>query len=413
MDQMCGGSGLPCVGVYDNFSKEEVAQTLLDKAGNPDPPHIWSIYPTVTWLEQGGKLHRLLFGFPERQQDSYSKEQWAADSQLLASYIARHLRENGLPEYAYRPAYGEREVEGDAARLVHALWALDEAGRAHSQEEWRAAARRGLRFCLESVRVDDSGKAELVLEGQETDAIADCILLQALSCAGGELGADDRTALLARRVRSLVQADGRISELPDARGIDQDHDYLPGNALYALARYAKETGKRELVDNLEATLSWYSRRFRFCHPWGMVGWHPQAWATVHSITGRPEHAAFVFEICDWALPWQHEKSGSFLCELEEDGFSFHTGFIAEAIAEAARLADRVGDIQRRDRYHQSVSEALRFMNNLIIRDEDTYCLAEPELARGGVRQALYLSEVRIDFVSHTLLAFLKAQHLTF
>ena len=122
--------------------------------------------------------------------------------------------------------------------------------------------------------------------------------------------------------------------------------------------------------------------------------------------GRSEQAKFVFEMADWALDWQHERTGAFLCDLSATK-SFHTGFIAEGIAAAWELALRVGDMAHADRYRRSCQEALRFMTSLIVYPEDTYCMRDPEQAVGGVRSTLVTSDIRIDYVSHTLLAFAR------
>jgi len=79
------------------------------------------------------------------------------------------------------------------------------------------------------------------------------------------------------------------------------------------------------------------------------------------------------------------------------------------VADAWNLARRLGDSARLDRYRRATQEALRFMNQLVLRAEDGFCLVEPERALGGVRAAVFLSHVRVDFVSHTLLALVKAQ----
>lgn len=50
---------------------------------------------------------------------------------------------------------------------------------------------------------------------------------------------------------------------------------------------------------------------------------------------------------------------------------------------------------------------MRFMDNLIIRDEDTFCMKDPLHSCGGVRLSLTSTAVRIDFVSHLLLALVK------
>ncbi len=48
-----------------------------------------------------------------------------------------------------------------------------------------------------------------------------------------------------------------------------------------------------------------------------------------------------------------------------------------------------------------------FMDRLILRNEDVFMAREPERALGGVRGSMHSSFIRIDFVSHTLAAFLK------
>jgi AMMECR1 domain-containing protein/orotate phosphoribosyltransferase len=400
---------LPSVSVYEDWSKEELLQGLLEKAGNPDPPHAWAIYPTATWLEHRGQATRLRFGYPDRREEPYPPAGWAADIALLGAYLERQLAPDGLPAYDYQPVSGETTVEGAPARRIHGLWALCEAGRILEKPEWREAAARGLRYCLDHLATTDDGAVTLALPGQPSDALADSALLLVLVVAGGELAKDQRTAQLATRVRSLFQPDGRVAEIAEARGMEADHDFLPGISILALSRYAARAGSKGLLDALKTVLPWYSRRFRLAHPWGMVGWHPQAWAAAHALTGDPEQAALALEICDWALPWQHEKSGAFLCDLLPEGFSFHTGFIAEGVAEAWKLAARLNDFERVDRYRRATTEALRFMNQIILRPEDGFCLAEPDRAVGGVRAAVFLSEVRVDFVSHTLLALVKAQ----
>ena len=69
---------------------------------------------------------------------------------------------------------------------------------------------------------------------------------------------------------------------------------------------------------------------------------------------------------------------------------------------------QTGDSARAARYARSSHEALRFMEKLIIYPEDGFCLHNPARAMGGVRCSLITSLVRIDFVSHTLMAFVRS-----
>ncbi len=74
---------------------------------------------------------------------------------------------------------------------------------------------------------------------------------------------------------------------------------------------------------------------------------------------------------------------------------------------AETLAFDCGETTRAKRYAQSLEAGIRFMDRLILRNEDLFMAREPERALGGVRGSMHSSLIRIDFVSHTLAAFLK------
>ncbi len=152
---------------------------------------------------------------------------------------------------------------------------------------------------------------------------------------------------LADRLLGFFQPDGRIAERLTGPA---DHDFLPGAVLLALARYWKASGKasgdRRGMERLDGAFEWYRRRFRMLQPWGMVGWQPRAWTALYGLTRNPEHAAFVFEVADWALDWQHERTGAFINDLHPAGPSFHTAFLIEGIADAWALAQELGDDRR-------------------------------------------------------------------
>jgi orotate phosphoribosyltransferase/AMMECR1 domain-containing protein len=392
---------LAAVGPHFNWGKDRFAKELLRKAGIKEPPYAWSTYQTATWVRTAYGTYKIASGFPERKAVPQTAELWESESALLANYVLRMLRPNALPEYSYAPITGGRQRQGSPARLVHALAALEETGRELQEPAWRKAGLRGLTQCLNSL-VSQKGKVCLYLEGQAPSAMADCQLLMAAAAAG--LPQPAKVAALAARVKGMFQPDGRITDTPRGLGIASEHDFMPGVALLAVAKYVEKTGENAWFESLAPQLKWYRRRFRLLHSWGMVGWQTQAWAAIHNLTGDPEHADFVFEIADWALDWQHERTGAFISDLSPTGPSFHTGFLTEGIAAAWMLALRLGDRERIARYAHSCKEALQFMNRLIIRPEDTVCMRDPGHSFGGVRGSLITSSVRIDFVSHTLYA---------
>jgi hypothetical protein len=386
---------LPSAAVYFNWNKTQMLAALQEKAGIKSPTPHWATFRTTTWLQTEAHTRKLEFGFCDRSQAPYERTQWRDGVRLLGSYIQAHLQD-GLPSYLYFPVQDRTVRHGSAARIVHALASLADAADVLADTAWRDLAHQGLRQCLDHV---DHGR--LRLEGCPGGPMADAVLL---SATVGRIHDQEETLdALADRLAALVQSNGRLCERPLQRGVTPDNDYLPGGILLALARYWSGRGD---TPDLSRTLTWYRRRFRIAHPWGLVGWQTQAWAVLARRT--PEYAVFVFEMADYLLEWQHERTGAFMADLGSPGLSFHTGWLCEGLADAWRLAEEHGDGARATRYAHGCDAGFRFLQRLFIRDEDTFCTPRPDLARGGVRGALNTSEVRIDYVSHVLTALCKA-----
>jgi hypothetical protein len=49
-----------------------------------------------------------------------------------------------------------------------------------------------------------------------------------------------------------------------------------------------------------------------------------------------------------------------------------------------------------------------FLDRLTVRGEDTFWMAGPDRALGGVRAALFTADLRVDYSAHTLRALLHA-----
>ena len=142
----------------------------------------------------------------------------------------------------------------------------------------------------------------------------------------------------------MLRPDGSIH--PDGQPVrmERDNDFLPNAAILALASYS---GTAEgVAGRLEPYRAWQLRRFRLLHRWGQAGWIPQACAEVFRATNDPIYATSAFEVADWCLNWQATATGAFLTDLSPDGPSFHTAFIAEAVADAWELALAFNDAVR-------------------------------------------------------------------
>ena len=156
---------------------------------------------------------------------------------------------------------------------------------------------------------------------------------------------------------------------------------------------------------------YYRHRFRYRRHFGQVSWLMQAfalWSHVRadasSVDGGDSLAGFVFEIGDWVLGYQQTKTGGFVNDHQPDAPGYTTALYLEGIAAALKLATARGDEPRRARYSDSVARGFRFLDDLVIQRRDASVLPNPAFAAGGLRQSVHRSEVRVDFVQHSLSA---------
>src|ERR1044071_8647669 len=133
----------------------------------------------------------------------------------------------------------------------------------------------------------------------------------------------------------------------------------------------------------------------------------QAFGKWWDVTGQAQFADFVFEIGDWLLQYQQEKTGAFINDHQSDTPGYTTALYLEGVAAGARLAALLGDDERRQRYLESLRRGFNFKDRLVIQPRDAAVLPNAEFAMGGLRQSLHASDIRVDFVQHSLSAILE------
>jgi len=401
---------LECVGPHFDWGKEELVKHLLQKAGASAGPANWTTYRTATWLCQKNGAVPHVFGFAGPPAGPCDVAALGEDVALMGQYIDRNLLSTGLPRYAQTPVPGWRWDEGSPARGIHGLLGLVLAGTLAGRADWRQRGEQGIQRCLDAVEVSPGAGGGLRLGGRRCGPMAECMLLIAATRAGCGGRHVREMSALAARVEAMLREDGSIH--PDGQPVrmDRDNDYLPNAAILALTlHHANVPG---LATRLEPHRSWQLRRFRLLHTWGQAGWLPQACAEAYFATGDRGYATTAFEVADWCLDRQVQATGAFLTDLAGGGPTFHTAFVAEGIADAWALALACEDTERAQRYEKSWYAAMRFARQLIIRPADAPCLADADRSMGGVRVSPTGSQVRIDFVSHLILAIAKGSTLT-
>ena len=116
----------------------------------------------------------------------------------------------------------------------------------------------------------------------------------------------------------------------------------------------------------------------------------------------------VFEIADWLLGYQQDKTGAFINDHQVDTPGYTTALYLEGIAAALAVADG----SRYQRYLSSFKRGFTFLDRLIIQERDEAMLPNPDFALGGLRQGIHYSEIRTDFVQHSLSAILEYELAT-
>jgi hypothetical protein len=319
---------------------------------------------------------------------------------LYSDYIVRHQKADGFFYESYEP-FRNRLHEGlTPPRMAHAAWTLARAFRVLGRPELKDAAEKIVESLLKTMHVSESGAWLEFNQGAPSVSEIAFLVLALCEFPRG----DHRRRLvrsLAETLWSRIDRHGRIAtHRTSAKVPDVHQDYAPGQALLALAA-AAESGLTEIKQSsLQSAFRYYRHRFRHNRDFGQVSWLMQAFSRWWRIQPDPEFAALVLEIGDWILEFQSGKSGGFMTGHQSDTPGFTTALYLEGIGAAASLSGQ-------SKYMDAYMRGMQFLHRLTIQPGHAPVLPNSEYATGGLRQSLYTSFVRLDFVQHALSAVLE------
>jgi orotate phosphoribosyltransferase/AMMECR1 domain-containing protein len=400
---------LPFVASMFNLDRLGFAEAVRDKAGLVEPPYYWCRFDCVTWLADTESVSLTIGGFPSGAAIASTPEELAArHAALHAKYLVNHLRDVGCFYLTYEPFQDRVSERIDLPRVAHGAWALARASRILGGDKLEHAVERVIEFLLN--RVTQDGQRIWLINDHETSSISEIsFLLLALSNLPAIDSRRAQIGLLAASLWSCVEVPhGRISTHREATSSDDAfQDYFPGQALLALAQAAEDIPSTIDEAKLQRSFRYYRHRFRYRRHFGQVSWLMQAFSKWWEVTRDSSFADLVFEIADWLLGYQQEKTGAFINDHQPDTPGFTTALYLEGIAAARNLANALNDGPRFQNYSYSFAQGSMFLDRLIIQERDRFILPNIDLAAGGLRQSLHYSEVRIDFVQHSLSAILE------
>jgi AMMECR1 domain-containing protein/orotate phosphoribosyltransferase len=398
---------LPFVASTWNLDPVSFAKAVVEKAGLTEPPYSWCRFDCATWLADSAGTWPTRGGFRLDHDRVPFKDLVARQTALHARYLLKHLKEDGTFYSRYHP-FQNRVYEGvDAARQAHGAWVLARAANILGTDELQRAAAAAVDALLAHVSYEEND-LWLRLE-DETPSVAELSFLLLALC--NLQNSDPRRSLmkdLAAQLWNCIELPhGRVRTNPASDScVDAFQDYFPGQVLLALAAAVEQSVTGIDQTKLSSAFRYYRHRFRYkCH-FGQVSWLLQAFSKWWHVTGEQAFADFVFEVADWLLGYQQDKTGAFINDHQPQTPGYTTAVYLEGIAAALTVAATTGD-HRRELYERSFTEGLSFLDRLIIQDRDRSILPNPDFALGGLRQGLHYSEIRTDFVQHSLSALLE------
>ena len=397
---------LPSVASRYSLSPVAFVEELLRKAEIGEPPYRWTRFECTTWVaDRAGE--RLVEGsFALEAPPAGLPELLQRLTPLAITYLLRHQRADGTFFTRYEPLQDQLYEGVDLPRLAHAAWVLARALGTTDGSAGEAAARTAM-FLLHTVEETADGWW-LTHAGNDRSVAEIALLILALCEIPDEALRERWVPRLAVTLWSRIDAHGRVhTHADEAMATDPYQDYFPGQVLLALAA-AVRVGLTPIDEvKFGRAFRYYRHRFRARPHFGQISWLAQACNAWWRIKPDPCLADLAFEVADWILGFQQEKSGAFLNDHQSDTPGYTTALYLEGLAAAAFLARSTGDELRHRDYLESCRRGLQFLDGLIIQPRDSSLLPNPVMAIGGLRRSGRASEVCVDFVQHYLAALIE------
>lgn len=403
---------LPFWAARENVSREAYPMEVIDKAGITRPPYSWQRFDCTTWLADAEGAGELEGAFRRLPEDCKDRELPAHLAGLYSNYLLRHHLQDGTFYESYDPFRNRLRKGGNLPRLAHAAWVMARAGRILENPLLQPAAERTLTFLLQRMRLSELG---VWLEmGQDLPSVSEIAFLVLALCQLPK--GDYRRSQVRGLADTLWSSIGRHGYIFTHRGRaevdDSFQNYFPGQVLLALATAAEARLTDVDAQKLDPAFRYYRHRFRYLRDFGQVSWLMQAFGAWWRVQRNSQFADLVFEIADWVLQWQQEKSGGFINDHQTETPGYTTALYLEGLGAAVHLAEFL-DSNRYRQYLEAYLHGLRFLNRITIQPAHAAVLPNTDYAVGGLRLSLHASYVRIDFVQHGLSSVLELyEHFT-
>jgi hypothetical protein len=351
------------------------------------------------------------------------QQQMFLAAQRGGDWLRRANRSDGRFVNGYVPDL-KAPLEGDHyLRQIGAAYALARVARVSGDARATAVARQAVLTLLLDTAIDDKAPQfrHTVLPSLVVNRLGAAGLLvlaiHELPTPGDDLL--EQAEQLCAYIRSQQGADGAfvLTTGGDA-GDPEAINFYPGEALAGLLASHERRPQSWKIEGARKAFHFYHDCWHAHKNIAFTHWQSTAWTLAHGLTKDASFAEFVNEMNDWLCTLQYAQLdphhplwlGGFM-EWTDDRAAPQaphaaSAMVAESLAQACRLARQTGDIQRYQRYRETLERSLQFLTTLQYSDANTQHFADwyrPVLV-GGFHASHQDGNLRIDYTQHAVCA---------
>jgi AMMECR1 domain-containing protein len=337
---------------------------------------------------------------------------------LAGEWMLNDMNSDGSLRYKYAPSTNDYPDENNMIRQIMGTWSLARIYTFTGEKKYLDAWHNNMEFNFNNFYVRDEEKDFGYLWFDNEAKLGSAAFALASILEIGDPEYDDEKQELINFIYYLQEPDGAFKTfyLPADRNDNQY--YYPGEALLSLMILYEKTGDKEILAKVDKSFYYYREYYRNDKNPAFVPWQTQAFYKAYLATNKQEYADFIFEMNDWLVNemlWDSlepypDYVGRFYSAQHPDYGPPHaasTSVYIEGLSDAYKLAKKLGQTERAEKYRNAIILGMRSIINLQYRDGTMFYLNNTELARGGIRTRETDNSIRIDNTQHTIMAFIN------
>lgn len=402
------------VPVTKNYNLDKMLRQLCKKAGFEEGCYLdngTQIYTYDTMVYSADRQNNItdLYRFNVVvDSDEITQQSLRESISMLKDWFLNNVNaKTGLLEYMYYPTHDIYSPQNNDTRQLATLWALTELKIFFETNSFDDVIHHTFDHYWKYRRTkDDYGYIDI---GEHPSIALNGFMIMAM--LNYDLPMKDRfLKKFAKGILRSQQPNGSyktIFGMKEIRGVD----YFPGEAMLALMKLYEATKEQAYLDSVKKAFFYYRAYWQSNKNTAFVPWHTEAYYLLYKQTQDPAVADFIYEMNDWIIDKYQTFDSRYIDEIggfpQEDPGGCSTAVFLEGINDAYALARDSGDLKHEGKYKHSILLGTRFILQSQVRADNSFYLADPKKAMGGIRRSLVDGRQRIDFTQHAVMALMK------